>query len=165
MHGTCIECPPQQRGEEEVVTFSFCSDVGQHPQVNESVMTVSQNLQRLLLSVDQYLVHWKRYRPLWEKNKSIFNEKFASRNPSCVMYDDKLQFFSRINQEVTLEPLFKNEHIFHLNLEPLAHTVQEAAESWIRSLGSLLNKPAKEDLFNLRDELMVLNRVTLFHMS
>ncbi|KAL6114194.1 dnah10 [Pungitius sinensis] len=158
MHGTCIECPPQHvRGEEEVVTFSFYSDVWQHPQVNESAATVSQNLQRLLLSVDQYLVCWKRYRSLWEKNKSIFNEKFASRNPSCVMYDDKLQFFSHINQEVMLEPLFKNEHIIHLNLEPLARTMQEAAESWIQSLGSLLNKPAKGDLFNLRDEIMQLS--------
>lgn len=162
MRGTCIECPPQQvDGEEELVTFSFCSDVWQHPQINESAMTVSQNIQRLLLSVDRYLNHWKRYRPLWERNKTIVNEKFAARKPSCVMYDDKLQFLSRINQEVMLEPLFKNEHIIHLNLEPLAQTVQEAAVSWISSLGSLLNKPAKEDLFNLRDELMVLNNATL----
>lgn len=162
MRGTCIECPPQRVGsEEELVTFSFYSDMLQHPQINESAMTVSQNIQRLLLSVDRYLNHWKRYRPLWERNKTIVNEKFAARKPSCVMYDDKLQFLSRINQEVTLEPLCKNEHIIHLNLEPLAHTVRETAESWITSLGSLLNKPAKEDLFNLRDELMVLNHATL----
>ncbi|XP_031164939.2 dynein heavy chain 10, axonemal [Sander lucioperca] len=159
MHGTCIECPPQRVvGEDEVVTFSFYSDVWQHPQINESAMTVSQNIQRLLFALDQYLVHWKRYRPLWEKNKTIVNEKFAARKPSCVMYDDKLQFLSRINQEVMLEPLFKNEHVIHLNLEPLAHTVRETAESWISSLGSLLNKPAKEDLFNLRDELMQLSK-------
>lgn len=162
MNGTCIECPPQRVGaEDEMVTFSFCSDVWPHPQINESAMTVSQNIQRLLLSVDQYLVHWKRYRSLWEKNKTIVNEKFTARKPSCVMYDDRLQFLSRINQEVMLEPLFKNEHVIRLNLEPLAHTVQETAESWISSLGSLLNKPTKEDLFNLRDELMVLNHATL----
>ncbi|XP_031712248.1 dynein heavy chain 10, axonemal [Anarrhichthys ocellatus] len=158
MHGTCIMCPPQHvGGEDEVVTFSFHSDVQQHRQINESAITVSQNIQQLLFSVDQYLVHWKRYGPLWEKNKTIINERFAARKPSCVMYDDKLQFLSRINQEVMLEPLFKTEHIIHLNLEPLAHTVQEAAESWISSLGSLLNKPAKVDLFNLRDELMQLS--------
>lgn len=160
MHGSCIECPPQHvGGEEELVTFSFFSDVYQHPQINESAMTVSQNIQRLLLSVDRYLNHWKHYRPLWEKNKAIVNEKFAARKPSCVLYDDKLQFLARINQEVMLEPRFKNEHIIHLNLEPLAHTVRETAESWISSLGSLLNKSAKEDLFNLRDGLMVLNNL------
>ncbi|XP_071339029.1 dynein axonemal heavy chain 10 [Trachinotus anak] len=158
MRGTCIECPPQHvGGEDELVTFSFYSDVWQHPQINESAMTVSQNIQRLLLSVDRYLNHWKRYRPLWEKNKTIVNEKFAARKPSCVMYDDKLQFLARINQEVLQEQLFKNDHIIHLNLEPLVHTVHETAESWISSLGSLLNKPAKEDLFNLRDELMQLS--------
>lgn len=163
MRGTCIECPPQRvSAEEELVTFSFCSDVWQHPQINESAMTVSQNIQRLLLSVDRHLNHWKRYRPLWERNKSIVNEKFAARKPSCVMYDDKLQFLSRVSQEVRQEPLFKNDHIIRLNLEPLAQAVKEIAESWITSLGSLLNKPAKEDLFNLRDELMVFNHNTLF---
>lgn len=166
MRGTCIECPPQRvGGDEELMTFSFCSDVWQHPQINESAMTVSQNVQRLLLSVDRYLNHWKRYRHLWERKKTIISEKFAEEEDiklSCVIYDDKLQFLSRINQEVMLEPLFKNEHIIHLNLEPLAQTVQEAAESWISSIGSLLHKPAKEDLFNLRDELMVLIHAPLF---
>ncbi|XP_058491324.1 dynein axonemal heavy chain 10 [Solea solea] len=158
MRGTCIECPPQRvAGEDELVTFSFYSDVCQHPQVNESAMTVSQNIQRLLLSVDRYLNHWKRYRPLWEKNKLISNEKFAERKPSCVMYDDKLQFLSRIRQEVMSEQLFKTDHVIYLNLEPLVHTVQKTVESYISSLGSLLNKPTKEDLFNLRDELMHLS--------
>lgn len=161
MRGTCIECPPQRvDGEDELVTFTFYSDVRQYPQINESVMIVSQNIKRLLLSLDRYLNHWKRYQPLWEKNKTIVNEKFAARKPSCVMYDDKLQFLAGIKQAVMLEPLFKSEHIIHLNLEPLAYTVQETAEAWISSLGSLLNKPAREDLFNLRDKLTVLSHAT-----
>lgn len=161
MRGTCIKCPPQRvEGEDELVTFSFYSDVWQHPQINESAMMLSQNIQRLLLSVDRYLNHWKRYRPLWEKNKTIVNEKFAARNPSCVMYDDKLQFLAHIKKEVMLEHLSKDDHIIRLNLEPLAQTVHEAAESWISSLGGLLNRPAKEDLFNLRDEFTVLIHAT-----
>lgn len=166
MRGTCIECPPQRVGaEDELVTFSFYSDVCQHPQINESAMTVSQNVQRLLVSVDQYLSHWKRYRPLWEKNKIMVNETFAGKKTSMVMYDDKLQFLSRISQEVRLEPLFETDHVIHLNLEPLVHTVQTTVESRISSLGSQLNKTAKEDLFNLRDELMVLNRASqLMHV-
>uniref|UniRef100_A0A3Q3JRK8 Dynein heavy chain tail domain-containing protein n=1 Tax=Monopterus albus TaxID=43700 RepID=A0A3Q3JRK8_MONAL len=167
MHGTCIECPPQRiSGEDELVTFNFYSDVRQHPQINESAMTVSQNIQRLLFSVDQYLSHWKRYSPLWKENKTMVNEKFAARKPSCVMYDDKLQFFAGIKQEVMQEPCYKNNCSIHLNLEPLAHTVQETAESWINCLGSLLIKPAKEDLLNLRDEVTVLNHavcVLCFH--
>lgn len=71
------------------------------------------------------------------------------------MYDDKLQFFFNIHHDVQREPLFKNEHAIHLNLYPLVHTVQDSAEAWIRSLGGFLNKPARENLFNLRDEIMV----------
>uniref|UniRef100_UPI0037E7F8F2 dynein axonemal heavy chain 10 n=1 Tax=Semicossyphus pulcher TaxID=241346 RepID=UPI0037E7F8F2 len=158
MHGTCIECPPQRTGsEDEVIKFSFYTDVWQHPLINESTMKVSQNIQWLLLSVDRYLNHWKRYLPLWRKNKTIVHEKFAAKNPPCVMYDDKLQSLSSINQEVMLEPSFKCEHIIHVNLEPLAHAVRENTDSWISSLGSLLHKPTKENLFNLRDELMQLS--------
>lgn len=165
MRGTCIECPPQRVGVDmELMTFSFYTDVWQHPQINESAMAVSQTVQRLLFSVDQYLNHWKRYRPLWEKNKTIVHEKFASKNPSCVMYDEKLQQLHHINQEVKLEPLFKIEHVIFLNLEPLQQTVQEITEAWIASLGSLLNRPAKEDLFNLRDELVVWMSHCLCHM-
>lgn len=59
------------------------------------------------------------------------------------------------------EPLSKTVYSIHLNMEPLVTTVQELAESWIRSLGSMLKKPAKEDLFNLRDELMVLSHANI----
>lgn len=141
--------------DDESVIFSFFGDVLLNPQINEKAVKVSQTMKQLLLSVDRYLDRWKRYRPLWEKNINTVNERFAAKKPSCVMYDDKLQFIVRIKQEVMLEPLFTNEHAIHLNLEPLAETIQEIAESWISSLGSFLIMPAKEDLFNLRDELMV----------
>lgn len=157
MHGTCIECPPQRvDGEDELVIFSFHSEVCQQPQVNERAVAVSQNIQRLLSSVGSYLNRWKHYRPLWKMDKAIVLEKFASKRPSCVMYDEKLQFYARFNQEVALQPLIKDEHIIRLNLQPLAHTVLENAQAWVTSLGRLLNQSAREDLFSLRDELMVL---------
>ncbi|KAK5620023.1 Dynein heavy chain 10, axonemal [Crenichthys baileyi] len=159
MHGTCIECPPQQvEGEDELVTISFLSDVWVDPGIIESVKTVSENIKRLLLSVDQYLNHWKHYRPLWEKNKTIFNEAFAAKKPSCAMYDDKLQFLTDIKQKVMQEPRCSTKNSIFLNLEPLVNAMQELAESWICSLSSFLNKSAKEDLFNLRDELMQLTK-------
>lgn len=158
MHGTCIECPPQQvDGEEEWMTFSFCSDLWQHPDINESAHTVSQTIQQLLYSVDQYLNDWKYYQPLWERNKAVITEKFAAKNPSWVIYDNKLQFFYNIYQEAAQEPLFKDMKVMHLNLEPLVQTVQEIALSWISSLGSLLNIPAKKDLFSFRESFTVLS--------
>lgn len=157
MHGTCTECPPQQLdGEEELFTFNFCSDLWQHPEINESAHTVSQTILQLLYSVDQYLSYWKYYQPLWERNKTIITEKFAAKNPSWVMYDNKLQFFYNIYQQAVCESMYKHVEVMRLNLEPLVQTVQEIALSWISSLGTLLNIPAKEDLFNFRDNLMVL---------
>lgn len=165
MHGTCIECPPQQvDGEEELITFSFCSDLWQHPEINEGAHTVSQTVQQLLYSVDQYLHYWKYYQPLWERNKAVITEKFAAKNPSWVMYDKKLQFFYNIYQEAVREPLCKRMEVIHLNLEPLVQTVQEIALSWISSLGSLLNIPSKEDLFSFRDNFMVLSFRSACHI-
>lgn len=166
MHGTCIECPPQQvDGEKELITFSFCSDLWQHPDINESAHTVSQTIQQLLYSVDQYLNDWKYYQPLWERNKSVITEKFAAKNPSLVMYDNKLQFFYNIYQEAAREPLFKHMKVVHLNLEPLVQTVQEIARSWISSLGCLLNIPAKRDLFSFRESFTVLSLHSVSYFS
>lgn len=158
MHGTCLGCPPQQvEGEEKMIIFSFFSDLWQNPQINESAHTVSQTIQELLYSVEQYLQDWKYYRLLWERNKDITTAKFAAKKPSCVMYDNKLQFFYNLYQEAAREPLYKHIKVLHLNLEPLVQTVMEIAHSWVSSLGTLFNMPAKEDLFNLRDNFMVLN--------
>ncbi|CAG5923192.1 unnamed protein product [Menidia menidia] len=153
MRGTCIECPPQHaEGEDELVTFTFLSDVWHHAQLIENTTAVSQNIQQLLRSVDEYLRHWYRYQPLWENNKTSVIEKFAAKNPSFVMYDEQLQIFSNVKEEVMQEPLCETRHIIHLNLEPLAKTIQEMVESWIGSLGSSLIKFAKDDLLNLTEE-------------
>ncbi|KAK7889071.1 hypothetical protein WMY93_024631 [Mugilogobius chulae] len=158
MHGTCLECPPQTvEGDDKVFTFTFYSDVCQQPQVNDSALTLSQNIQRLLFSLERQLSHWKHYRPLWEKNKVIVTEKFAARRPSVIKYDEKLQSFAHMRQELSQEPLFTQHHSIHLNLEPLAHTALEAAQAWISSLGSFLNMSAKEELLSLRDQLMALS--------
>ncbi|XP_061907302.1 dynein axonemal heavy chain 10-like isoform X2 [Entelurus aequoreus] len=156
IHGTCVECPPQHVGADDVVTFSFFDEIYNHPKINDSALALSQNIQQLLLSVEQCLSHWKQYQLLWEKDNTTVSEKFAAKNPSCAMYDQRLQLYASINQKVLLEPLSKNVHVIQLNLEPLGRTVQEIAESWIHSLGSLLNKSAKEELLNLKEELMLL---------
>ncbi|XP_061673976.1 dynein axonemal heavy chain 10-like [Syngnathoides biaculeatus] len=157
MNGTCIECPAQHVDGDDLVTFSFFEEVCLHPQINESALAVSQNIQKLLLSVDQDLHHWKQYHTLWEREIATVSEKFAAKNPSCAMYDQKLQFYAHIHQKLRLEPLFKNVHFIQLNLEPLCRTVREMAKSWIDSLGGLLNKSAKEELVNLKDELTQLS--------
>uniref|UniRef100_A0A8C1QBG0 Dynein heavy chain 10, axonemal-like n=1 Tax=Cyprinus carpio TaxID=7962 RepID=A0A8C1QBG0_CYPCA len=158
MHGSCIQCPPQHvDGEDKPFVFTFYSEVCQLPQINEQATAVSQTMQRLLNGISAYLKTWMSYRSLWKLDKAIVMEKFAAKKPSCVMYDEKFQFYVRVSNEVAKQPLVKHEHIIRLNLEPLARAVQENAQAWVTSLGRLLNDSAREELFNLRNELLILS--------
>ncbi|XP_013358995.1 PREDICTED: dynein heavy chain 10, axonemal isoform X2 [Chinchilla lanigera] len=158
MNGSCIECPPQKGEEEEVVILSFHSDISRNPQVTEQAVLIPQNVHRLLVSLMKYLQRWKRYRPLWKLDKAIVMEKFASRRPPCASFDEKLQFYSRIADDVMRHPLVKDEHCIRLLLGPLATTMQETAKSWVASLGKLLNDSAREELYSLQEEIEHLNR-------
>ncbi|VFV23646.1 dynein heavy chain axonemal [Lynx pardinus] len=153
MNGSCIECPPQKGEEEELVVISFYDDISLNPQIIEQAVMIPQNVHRILISLMKYLQKWKRYRPLWKLDKAIVMEKFASKKPPCVSYDEKLQFYSKIAQEVMRHPLVKDEHCIRLQLGPLASTVQENARSWVTSLGKLLNESAREELYHLHEEI------------
>lgn len=155
MNGSCIECPPQKGEEEELVIISFYNDISLNPQIIDQAVMIPQNVHRILINLMKYLQKWKRYRPLWKLDKAIVMEKFAAKRPPCVAYDDKLQFYSKIAYEVTRHPLIKDEHCVRLQLGPLANTVQESAKSWVTSLGKLLNESAKEELYNLYEEMEV----------
>lgn len=155
MNGSCIECPPQKGEEEELVVISFYDDISLNPQIIEQAVMIPQNVHRILISLMKYLQKWKRYRPLWKLDKAIVMEKFASKKPPCVSYDAKLQFYSKIAQEVMRHPLVKDEHCIRLQLGPLANTVQENARSWVTSLGKLLNESAREELYHLHEEMEV----------
>ncbi|XP_073442216.1 dynein axonemal heavy chain 10 [Dendrobates tinctorius] len=153
MHGTCILCPPQKSDDDEPIIYSFYNDIYQNPQITEQALIINQNMHKLLTSLTKYLNRWKKYRPLWKLDKAIVLERFAAKKPSCVTYDEKLQFYSRLALEVTQQPLIKDEQCIRLYLGPLAYTVQENARAWVNSLGHLLNESAREQLYRLRDEL------------
>ncbi|XP_025020180.1 dynein heavy chain 10, axonemal, partial [Python bivittatus] len=153
MHGTCIECPPQQTGDDEPVIFSFFSDISQNPVIIEQAILITQNMHKLLGSLTKYLNRWKRYRPLWKLDKAIVMEKFAAKKPPCVVFDEKLQFYMKVAQEVMQQPMVKDEQCVRLLLAPLAFTVQENARGWVNSLGKLLNESAKEVLYSLQENI------------
>uniref|UniRef100_A0A8C5U940 Dynein heavy chain tail domain-containing protein n=1 Tax=Malurus cyaneus samueli TaxID=2593467 RepID=A0A8C5U940_9PASS len=155
MRGTCIECPPQHDKEDEVVTFSFYSDVSQSPLVIEKAVLITQNVHKLLDSLSKFLNQWNRYDLAWKPDKAAVLDHLAAEKPACVIFDDRLQFYMKVAQEVTQQPLIKDEQFIRLHLAPLAFTVQENAKSWVMSLGKLLNELAREELFNLQDEIQV----------
>nr|XP_054773560.1 dynein axonemal heavy chain 10-like [Lytechinus pictus] len=154
MHGTCIETPPQNvDGEDEPYIFSFFSDISADPAVIELVQTSSTTMQKSLTNLTKYLNRWKRYRPLWKLDKTIMLEKFAVKNPTCVAYDDKLQFYSNLATEVGNQPKIKDDNCIRLHMKLLADTVRDHARKWVESLGQLLQDAVKEDLMGLKTEL------------
>ncbi|KAM9259890.1 dynein axonemal heavy chain 10 [Cariama cristata] len=158
MHGTCIECPPQHVGEDEVTTFSFYSDVSQNPLIIEQAVLITQNVHKLLASLSKYLNQWKRYHLLWKLDKGMVMEKLAAEKPACITFDEELQFYTKVAQEVTQQPLIKDEQFIRLQLAPLACTVQENARGWVISFGKLLNESAREELFSLQEEIQRLSQ-------
>ncbi|NXG58301.1 DYH10 protein, partial [Hemiprocne comata] len=155
MHGTCIECPPQHVKEDEVTTFSFYSDISQNPLIVELAVLITQNVHKPLASLSKYLNQWKRYDTLWKSDKGIVMERLAAEKPACVTLDEELQFYSKVAEEVTQQPLIKDEQFIRLQLAPLACTLQECARGWVSSLGKLLNESAREELFSLQEEIQV----------
>ncbi|NXQ89466.1 DYH10 protein, partial [Nyctibius grandis] len=155
MHGTCTECPPQCVGEEEVTTFNFYTDISQNPLIIEQAVLITQNVHKLLASLSKYLNQWKRYHLLWKSDKGIVMERLAAEKPTCVTFDDELQFYTKVAQEVTQQPLIIDEQFIRLQLSPLAYTVQENARGWVISLGKVLNESAREELFSLQEEIQV----------
>lgn len=155
MHGTCIECPAQHVKTDEVVTFSFYSDVSQSPLIIEQADLITQNIHKLLASLSKCLNQWKKYDLLWKSDKDAVLERLAAEKPACVVFDEHLQFYAKVIQEVTQQPLIKDEQFIRLQLAPLALAVQENAKSWMMSLGKLLNELAREELFSLQDEIQV----------
>ncbi|NXD77117.1 DYH10 protein, partial [Halcyon senegalensis] len=155
MHGTCIECPPQHVKKDEVITFSFYSDISQNPLIIEQIVLITQNVHKALDSLSKYLNQWQRYHQLWKSDKDIVMERLAAEKPACVVFDEELQFYMKVAQEVTQQPLIKDEQFIRLQLAPLAYTVQENARGWVVSLGKLLNESAREELFGLQEEIQV----------
>ncbi|NWU42747.1 DYH10 protein, partial [Hylia prasina] len=155
MHGTCIECPPQHVKADEVVTFSFYRDVSQSPLIIEQSVLITQNVHKLLASLNKFLNQWKRYDLLWKSDKGAVLGHLAAEKPACVIFDEQLQFYMKVSQEVTQRPLIKDEQFIRLQLAPLASAVQENAKSWVMSLGKLLNELVREQLFSLQDEIRV----------
>uniref|UniRef100_A0A803XS79 Dynein axonemal heavy chain 10 n=1 Tax=Meleagris gallopavo TaxID=9103 RepID=A0A803XS79_MELGA len=157
MHGTCTECPPQRVTDDEIVTFSFYSDISQNPLITEQAALITQNVHRVLTSLSTYLNHWERYCFLWTMDKDMAIKKFAAEKPSYVTFDEKLQFYMKIAQEVIQQPLIKDEQFIRLCLSTLVSAVEDKAKDWMISLGKLLNEFARKELFSLQEEIETLS--------
>jgi dynein heavy chain len=101
MDGTCIETPPQNNPDsDEPYIFSFHSDIIPLPAVTDVCLTIMDNLQKTLLNCIRIAARWRKYKPIWKLDKSLVSEKFANKQPTCIDYDNKLQFYTKLVADV-----------------------------------------------------------------
>ncbi len=60
-------------------------------------------------------------------------QRFSSRSPSCVLYDEKLNFYSSIGQEIAAQPMSREVKFALLHLDPLARALQVSSRGNLAS--------------------------------
>ena len=105
MDGTCIETPPQLVSEDEdPVVFSFFTDLERSPEVARLTLTVTRAIEKTFGRVNKQLDQYRRYDQLWKVDKAQHLSKFEQRNPTTVMFDSRLQSFSKAVQDARAMP-------------------------------------------------------------
>lgn len=151
MHGTCDPTPPLfVEGEDEPIIFSFYDDISQDPQLTASVGALDSAIQAAFQRINKFLQRWRRYRPLWKVDRAITIQKFAVKSPTCAQYDEKLQLYSRLADDIHSNGTMRDVSFVRLHITPLIESVQSSAFSWVISLGAAL----RESINTGRDELL-----------
>ena len=141
MHNTCEITPPiQVEGQDDPVIFSFHDDISISPDVVEVLAQAEALMTNMMNKVQSYLQKWKRYRNLWKLDRELAVQKFAVKDPSCIAYDEKLQFYQNLAQEVKAQNTTQDIMFVQLNLVPLQTAVMDMSSSWLQRLGQALKE-------------------------
>ncbi|PRP82215.1 dynein-1-alpha heavy chain, flagellar inner arm I1 complex, partial [Planoprotostelium fungivorum] len=150
MDGTCMETPPQVVGEdEEVIVFSFFTDISVNPQIIKTIFQFNQGVNRTFARLSKYLDGWKKFKPLWKMDKGPTLDKFAQKNPSVVDYDSKLLLYSKMGMEVEALSTEKDINFLRVSCVPLEAAIRSETSSWVHSIGRLLHTSVKANLDEL----------------
>ncbi|PVD32839.1 hypothetical protein C0Q70_08286 [Pomacea canaliculata] len=154
MNGSCIETPPQKvEGEDELFVFSFFADIAVNTDILELVQTVTANIKNTLTMLTRYLNRWKKYRNIWKSEKQALVEKWVQRDPSVVWFDNKLQYYRKIVEDVQSLATTRDQECIRLSTSQLASSVISNAQQWMEVLGKILQDSTRENLHRLRDML------------
>ena len=82
-------------------------------------------------------------------------DKWFSKEPSIVNFDDRFQFYQKITEEIEKMPVVKQQECITLHMSSLQHSVQQHVVQWVNIYGKLLHTSASTNLFSLRDEIEV----------
>lgn len=82
-------------------------------------------------------------------------EKWFQKVPSAVEFDDRLQYYRKVVDDISAMNETKDQECIRLNMGRLASAVKDHSIEWIKILGKFLHESAKEMLFALHNLLDV----------
>jgi formylmethanofuran dehydrogenase subunit B len=82
-------------------------------------------------------------------------EKFASKNPSIVDYDEKMILYYKTIEEILALPKEKEIEFVRLGMRSLCESMAYHAKEWMKCLAQQLNESAKKRLFEIKVKLEV----------
>lgn len=154
MDGTCIITPPQKvSDEEEMVTFTFYSDLITNSSVLSLVNSISTTLNKTFAEINKWIDVWRKYRPLWKVDKVVTLEKFSQKKPTPVHYDDKLIFYAKLAKDVEAQLATKDIDFIRIIGNSLQQAIHNEATSWVTCIGANLNTVCHDSLTELEGRI------------
>ncbi|XP_025092040.1 dynein heavy chain 10, axonemal-like isoform X1 [Pomacea canaliculata] len=166
LRGTCHEAPPQKvEGEDEPFVLSYYNDLVNDPEVIDHVQCATTDIRSAMSGVMRYLNRWRKYRHLWKANKEEIASKWGQHDSSYVMYDERIQKFLNVADEVEKLPTTKDINCIHLRLQQFSCAILKHVNDWIKTLGNNMRNQARENMKSLytllREKSDDLERVTV----
>jgi dynein heavy chain len=152
MHGSCLETPPQQLGEDdEPVIFSYFSDVSANPEVRGLAAITTRAFERTFGRVNKQLDQYRKYDQLWKVDKAQHLAKFEQKAPTCVMFDSRLQSYSKVVDDArAMQPELEVDFM-RISVRPLLESIEYHAGSWIGGITKLMNDMTRNELVEMHE--------------
>eukprot|EP00965_Chrysotila_dentata_P031695 1057292-Pleurochrysis_carterae.AAC.1 len=152
MHGSCLETPPQPVGDdEETVSFVFYTDVVVVPEVAALVGTITRSIKRTFGRVNKQLDAYRKYDQLWKVDRTQHLAKFEQKNPTCVMFDSRLQSYTKVVAEAQAMQTEISVDFMAVSVGSLLRDIQEHARTWVASIARLMNSMVKQGLIDMHE--------------
>ena len=139
MHGTCMETPPQKVSEDEdLYVFSFHSDITSNGEVKNLVAVITRTITKTFGRVNKALDRYRKHEHLWKTEKQQQLVKFEQKAPTCVMFDARLQSYSRVVVEAQAMDNAIEVDFMGISVSTLLSDIREHAKSWITAIATLM---------------------------
>eukprot|EP01135_Chromosphaera_perkinsii_P009070 Nk52_evm1s1607 gene=Nk52_evmTU1s1607 len=144
--GTCLQALVLGKSDNQAPqVYSFFSDVCAHPLITYLGNRINDAIQKDLTQCQILLQSWNKYRSLWKLDRPTITEKFTSKDPSCVEYDNKLSVYKKIIEQVDEASDYKDTSFIRIGYAPIKASLKNEAEKWISGLALHLEKVALDE--------------------